>query len=101
MLAAVAAATSLRLHAWFTAQYFPADLPAQQAWTRDLKRWCDLVFASLLIVAAFVIAAAHPEFAMLLVAVATATLVASLIIEPTTAQAAFPPPAGSSPSGRT
>ena len=50
VLASVAAATSLRLHAWFTAQYFPADLAAQQAWTRDLKRWCDLVFASLLIV---------------------------------------------------
>jgi len=100
VLAAVAAATSLRLHAWFTAQYFPADLPPQQGWTRNLKRWCDLLFASLLMLGAFAIATAHPEFAMLFVAVATAALVASLIIEPTTAQAAFPPPARSSPSGR-
>jgi hypothetical protein len=34
---------------------------------------------------------------MLFVAVATATLVASMIIEPATAQAAFPPPAASAP----
>jgi hypothetical protein len=35
------------------------------------------------------VGAAHPEFAMLLVAAATALIVATLVIEPTTERAAF------------
>jgi hypothetical protein len=103
LLASAAAGTSLRLHAWFTARFLPSELPGQQLWTRVRTRWCDAVFAALLTVAAVIIAGAHPEFAMLLVAVSTATLVASFVIEPVTAHAAFPPPAASAspPSGRT
>jgi hypothetical protein len=101
VLAAAAAATSLRLHAWFTAQFLPSELHTQQSWTRVRTRWCDVVFAALLTVAAVIIAGAHPEFAMLLVAVSTAIMVASFVIEPVTARAAFPAPAAaaSPPSG--
>ncbi len=103
VLASAAAGTSLRLHAWFTARFFPSEAPGQQAWTRVRTRWCDVAFAALLTAVAVVIAGAHPEFAMLLVAVSTATIVASFVIEPTTAHAAFPPPATSTspPPGRT
>ena len=102
VLAAASAGTSLRLHAWFTARFFPSEAPGQQAWTRVRTRWCDVVFAALLAIAAVIIAGAHPEFAMLLVAVSTATMVASFVIEPATAHAAFPPPAASAspPPGR-
>ena len=95
--------TSLRLHVWFTARFVPSEAPGQQAWTRVRTRWCDVAFAALLTAAAVVIAGAHPEFAMLLVAVSTATIVASFVIEPATAHAAFPPPAASAsrPPGRT
>ena len=95
VLATASAGTSLRLHAWFTAHFFPSEAPGQQAWTRVRTRWCDVVFAALLAMAAVIIAGAHPEFAMLLVAVSTATIVASFVIEPATAHAAFPPPAAS------
>ena len=104
VLALASGATSLRLHAWFTSRFFPSEAPGQQAWTRVRTRWCDVVFAALLTVAAVIIAGAHPEFAMLLVAVSTAILVASFVIEPATAHAAFPtPPAASAspPPGRT
>jgi hypothetical protein len=95
VLATASAATSLRLHAWFTSRFFPSELPGQQSSTRVRTRWCDVAFAALLIVAAIVIGGSHPELAMLLVAVSTATLVASFVIEPATALAAFPAPAGS------
>jgi Protein tyrosine and serine/threonine kinase len=102
VLASASAGTSLRLHVWFTTRFFPSEAAGQQAWTRVRTRWCDVVFASLLTAAAVVIAGDHPEFAMLLVAVSTATLVASFVIEPATAHAAFPPPAASAspPPGR-
>jgi len=102
VLASASAGTSLRLHAWFTARFFPTEAPGQQAWTRVRTRWCDGVFASLLTAGAVVIAGDHPEFAMLLVGVSTTTLVASFVIEPATARAAFPPPAApaSPPPGR-
>jgi len=102
VLASAAAAASLRLHVWFTARFVPSEAPGQQAWTCVRTRWCDVAFAALLTAAAVIIAGAHPEFAMLLVAVSTATIVASFVIEPATAHAAFPTPAASaSPPGRT
>ena len=94
VLATASAATSLRLHASFTSRFFGSELP-RQSWTRVRTRWCDVAFAALFIVAALAIAGSHPAFAMLLVAVSTAILVASFVIEPATALAAFPAPAGS------
>ncbi len=89
VLASVAAATSLRLHLWFIARSFPNELPAQHAWTAPRTRWCDVGFAVPQIVAGATIGGTHPEFAMLFVGVATATFVASFVIEPATAQVAF------------
>jgi serine/threonine protein kinase len=98
LLAATAAATSLRLHLWFMSRYFPAELPAQLSWSGRRTRWCDVVLSACQAIAAAVIAGAHPEFAVLLVTVATSTLVAAFVIEPVTARVAFPP-AGLASSG--
>ena len=89
VLAIVAAATSLRLHLWFTALHFPHDLASQQAWTSRRTRLCDAGLAAAQVAAALVIGASHPEFAMLFVGVSTAILVASFVIEPATAAAAL------------
>ena len=89
VLASTAATTSLRLHLWFIARFFPNELPAQQAWTRVRTRWCDAGWAVFQILAALAIGRDHPEFAMLFVGVSTAMLVASFVIEPATARIAF------------
>jgi serine/threonine protein kinase len=97
LLTATAAATSLRLHLWFVARFFPRELAPQQSWSQVRTRWCDATSAAGQIAAAVAIAGAHPEFAVLLVTVATATLIASFVIEPATARVAFPPAAPTSP----
>ena len=88
-LAAAAAGTSLRLHLLFIGRYAPADLQAQLPKSRAWTRWCDGAFAATLIVTALTIGTKHPEFAMLFVTIAVGILVVSLVIEPTTARAAF------------
>lgn len=91
MLATAAAATSLRLHLWFTAAHFPGRLAAQHAHTIIVTRLCDLIFALAQVVAAISIGGGHPEFAMLFVGVSTAMLVVSFVIEPATAAVAVGP----------
>ncbi|HEX8028996.1 MAG TPA: protein kinase [Vicinamibacterales bacterium] len=93
MLGTAAAATSLRLHLWFTAAHLPGRLAAQHARSAVGARICDLIFAVSLIAAAFVIGQRHPEFAMLFVGISTALLVVSFVIEPATAAAAVATPA--------
>ena len=89
VLGTVAAGTSLRLHLWFTALTFPQQLAEQQASAQRWTRVCDLLLAAVQIGAALAISANHPEFAMLLVGTSVAILVASFVIEPATARAAF------------
>jgi serine/threonine-protein kinase len=89
VLAAAAAAASLRLHLLFVARYTPEELAEQHVRTRVWSRLCDIAFAAFLIGAAIGIGRAHPEIAMLLVVVASVILIAAFIIEPTTARAAF------------
>ncbi len=92
VLAATAAATSLRLHLWFVARFLPDDIHAQQSWTRRRTRWCDAGLSAFQVLAALAIGGEHPEFAMLFVAVSAAELVASFVIEPATAKVAFGEP---------
>jgi hypothetical protein len=89
VLGPVAAGTSLRLHLWFTALTFPQQLAEQQASAQRWTRVCDLLLAAVQVAAALGISANHPEFAMLLVGTSVAILVASFVIEPATARAAF------------
>jgi len=94
VLAAVAVATSLRLHLWFTALHFPQELAAQEARNGQRTRVCDIGFALIQVATALFIGGSHPEFAMLFVAVSMALLVASLVIEPATAAAVTRPRGG-------
>jgi len=89
VLGAVAAGASLRLHLWFVARYFPAEIPGQHAFTRRRLQICDAAFGVLLVSTSLAIGPGHPEFSMLFVAVAAATLVAAFVIEPATARVAF------------
>ncbi len=89
VLGAVAAGASLRLHLWFVARYFPAEIPVQHAFTRRRLQICDAAFGVLLVSTSLAIGPGHPEFSMLFVAVAAATLVAAFVIEPATARVAF------------
>jgi len=89
VLACASAATSLRLHLWFTARFYPAQLTMQRASALPWTRSCDTVFAISLLMAALGIGATHLEVATLFVTVSVATAVASFVIEPATARAAF------------
>jgi serine/threonine protein kinase len=88
-LAAAAATVSLRMHLLFIARYCADELPAQLPRSTLGIRASDTVFAVAQVSAAVVIAAGHPEFAMLLVAAAVALLVVSFVVEPATTRAAF------------
>jgi len=89
ILASAAAGTSLRLHLRFIARYVPEELKRQISRSRKWTHICDVAFASSQILFALGIGTAHPEFAMLFVASATAILVAGFVIEPVTKRAAF------------
>ena len=96
LLAAAAAAVSMRLHLWFTALTFPHQFADQQSATRPWNQACDVTFAAILIAAAVGISAGHPAVAMIFVSAAVAIVVAAFVIEPATARAAF----GSRPGWR-
>jgi hypothetical protein len=91
VLASVAAGTSLRLHLRFTVRHSPGELQWRLSRSRRWTRVSDAALATALALGALGIGTAHPEFAMLLVTAATALLVATLVIEPTTERAAFRP----------
>ena len=88
-LGCAAGATTRRLHLWFTARFYPAELAAERIRARVWTRCCDVGLAASWGLAAFAIASQHAEFAMLFLAAAVATATAAFIIEPTTARAAF------------
>jgi serine/threonine-protein kinase len=89
VLASAAGATSLRLHLWFTSRFYPAELTTQRASARPWTRACDAAFAISFVLAALGIGAMHFDVAALFITVSVATLVASFVIEPATARAAF------------
>jgi serine/threonine protein kinase len=89
VLSCAVAGTSLRLHLWFTARYYAAELSAQRARALPWTRWCDAGFAASLFLAALAIGNSHSEVATLLITVSIAVAVASFMIEPTTTRAAF------------
>jgi len=88
-LAMVAAATSLRLHLWFTAATFPRQLAGQHARAWRWTRVFDAGLALVLTAAAVGFGGSHEAFAMLFLGVAVAVLVTSFVIEPATARSAF------------
>ena len=88
-LIAVGVSANLRLHLWFTSRFYSSELPEQR---RKVSRWIrcgDILFVLMLAITAIRIHTIHAIIATLLMAVAIGSLVAFLLIEPTTAAAAF------------
>jgi len=88
-LAIVIVGGNIRLHLWFTSRTYPSELAAQRA---DVGRWvriADIAFALIMIATGLVIADDHTGWAALLVSFGLGAALGFLVIEPTTARAAF------------
>ena len=82
-------AITLRLHLWFVSRVAGGDLPALRAQTRPWLRVVDGVFAAGLLASGLYIGAEEPVLAIVLSGAAVIVTVAFLVIEPSTARAAF------------
>jgi hypothetical protein len=89
-VASVLAATTLRLHLWFTVRWYPAEWPLQQRRSHHWIRAADVVFVATILVTVGLTMTAHNRTAVLLVAAAVAVLVSFAIVEPATTRATFP-----------
>jgi serine/threonine protein kinase len=90
ILVCAAAAITLRLHLWFTSRLHPAELTTERRLVGVWIRCCDVGFTTALLVAAFGVAPDHQAAAMLFITIAVSAALASFVIEPTAARAAFP-----------
>jgi len=88
---AVLVASTLRLHLWFTHRWYPAEWRTQHRRTSSWIRIADVAFAAVLLVTAALGFGAHRHIALLLIAAAVASFLASNVIEPATTRAAFGP----------
>lgn len=86
-LVAALAASTLRLHLWFTVRAYPSEWASQRQRSAPWIRLSDIVFVLALVAAAGLIAADHARLATLLIGAAVASLVAFTIIEPATTRA--------------
>jgi tRNA A-37 threonylcarbamoyl transferase component Bud32 len=88
-LAIVIVGGNVRLHLWFTARTYPAELRPQLAAINPLVRAADVAFSLIMIGIGLVIADSHTGWAALFVSFGLGAALAFLVIEPTTARAAF------------
>jgi predicted Ser/Thr protein kinase len=86
---AVLVAITLRLHLWFSHRLYPEEWPAQHKRARGWIRVADLLFVAVQLTTAAIGFGEHRHIALLLIASAAATFVASTFIEPATTRAAF------------
>ncbi|MBI2822130.1 MAG: serine/threonine protein kinase [Acidobacteria bacterium] len=96
LLLCSAVAAVLRGHLWFAAMFYP-DLLARQRWqSRHWIRFLDRILAIALLAVAAATALSHASVAVLLVLLGVGIFLASVLIEPATASAAFGSHAASS-----
>ncbi len=88
-LVVVAAAVSLRLHLRFVARVDQASLGAQRGRARRWVRVTDIGFITVLTAGSLLIMRAAPAFSSVFLGLAVCYAVVSLMIEPSTATAAF------------
>jgi eukaryotic-like serine/threonine-protein kinase len=88
-LAAVAVASTLRFHLWFSSAFYAYELSYQQGRVSRWIRLGDVIFVAMLLAQAGAIYGAHGSLATLFVSVAIGCLVVFTLIEPTTTRAAF------------
>jgi hypothetical protein len=89
LLASGIVAITLRLHLWFVSRVSGEDLPAQRQHTGLWLRIADAVFAAGLFGSGLFVGAEEPALAIVLSAAAVIVTIAFLVIEPSTARAAF------------
>ena len=89
-VAVVGATVNLRLHLWFTARVYPAQLAAQRRAAALWKRLLDTAFAVLLLSIAAAIAPTHPRWAAFFIVMAISSALSARVMEPVTTRAAFP-----------
>jgi serine/threonine protein kinase len=87
VLIAVGISANLRFHLWFTSALYPEQLGWQRRRTAPWVRFGDILFVSMLFITAAIIHTLHAIIATLLVTAAIGSLVAFLLIEPTTTRA--------------
>ena len=88
-LAIVIVGGNVRLHLWFTARNYPEQLRAHLATIARLVRVADVAFSLIMIATGLVLADAHTGWSALFVSFGLGGALAFLVIEPTTARAAF------------
>jgi serine/threonine protein kinase len=86
-LIAVGISANLRFHLWFTSSFDPDQLDYQRRRTAAWIRFGDILFVFMLLTTAAIIHTMHAVVASILVTAAVYSLVAFLLIEPTTARA--------------
>jgi hypothetical protein len=89
-VAVVGAAVNLRLHLWFTARVYPAQLAAQRRASALWQRLLDTAFAVLLLSIAATVAPTHPRWAAFFIVMAISSALSARVMEPATTRAAFP-----------
>ena len=89
-VAVVGAVVNLRLHLWFTARVYPAQLAGQRRASVLWKRLLDTAFAVLLLSVAATIAPTHPRWAAFFIVMAISSALSARVMEPATTRAAFP-----------
>ena len=89
-VAVVGAVVNLRLHLWFTARVYPAQLAAQRRASALWKRLLDTAFAVLLLSMSATIATTHPRWAAFFIVMAISSALSARVMEPATTRAAFP-----------
>lgn len=85
---AALAATTLRLHLWFTARVYPADLVAHHRRVVPITRAADLIQAASVATASARLPEAFAMATALFIASAVVLTLLSLVVEPATARAA-------------
>jgi serine/threonine protein kinase len=86
-LIAVGISANLRFHLWFTSSFDPDQLDYQRRRTAPWIRIGDILFVSMLLTTAAIIHTVNAVVATILVTAAIYSLVAFLLIEPTTTRA--------------
>ncbi len=88
-LAAVIVGGNIRLHLWFTSRTYPSELAEQRANVSQWVRAADILFAVIMLATGLAIAGDHTGWGALFISFGIGAALAFLIIEPTTARAAF------------
>jgi tRNA A-37 threonylcarbamoyl transferase component Bud32 len=88
-LAIVVVGGNIRLHLWFTSRTYPSELAEQRAHVAQWVRAADILFTVIMLATGLGIAGDHTGWGALFISFGIGAALAFLIIEPTTARAAF------------